>query len=136
MRKPTPRDELYAWHRNALLGVYGDDLGLSGEVPHCGWFKRRLVKGGVMVPARIWMFQPICPFTGDLTEDEALQCEVNGAFADAHHQWPWLCAHPIPEHEFLYLEATRAHCAAHEPHDPIVKSFEPVNWLTVPASRF
>lgn len=115
MRTPTPLDALYRWHRAALAGrapsAHADD-------PQCGWFKRKLVKGGVFVPARIWMYQPICAETGELIGDEALQCEVNGRYADPLDAWSWLCGNPIAEQEFRYLSARIDYAAQYEPADP------------------
>lgn len=117
MRKPTPWPELYDWHTRALLGL-GPAI---HEMPQCGWYKRKLVKGGVYVPARIWMFQEVAPETGELLSDEILQCEVNGAYADPLDAWAWLCANPITETEFRYLTARIAHALRHEPEDPFAQ---------------
>ena len=78
MRRPTPVAVLHAWHSAALRGLSPANDG----TPRCGWYKRRLVRGGVFVPARIWMVQDICPETGELLSDEVLRCEVNGIAAD------------------------------------------------------
>ena len=128
MRVPTPHGALYRWHAEALAGrnpVITDD-------PHCGWYKRKLVKGGVMVPARIWLFQPVDAVTGELTDDEAMQCEVNGGFADPVDAWPWLCANPISEAEFHYLMARVAYAARHEPDDAFGDQRHPINLNKIP----
>ena len=65
MRRPTPHDVAYAWHRDAILGVYGDGLP-THDTPQCGYFKRKLVKGGPYVPARIWLDAEIDDVTGEL----------------------------------------------------------------------
>jgi hypothetical protein len=133
---PTPRADLYRWHTNALLGVYGDPDVACTEEPQCGWFKRRLVKGGPYVPARIWMFQWADDESGDLVADEVLQCEVDGERADVNDQWPWLMSIPIAEHEFRYMEAVRLHCQVFEPCDPISNPRQKTDWLTVPLPTF
>lgn len=136
MRKPTPHEELYAWHANALLGVFGEELGLHGEEPECGWFKRRLVKGGVEVPARIWMYQPINE-EGELVADEVLQCEVDGQYADPYEAWSWLCGNPITEAEFNYMMARKDYAVHHAPHEPAANPREKVDWLRgVPTPTF
>ncbi len=132
MRRPTPPDVAYRWHRNALLGVYGDDIGMHPDDPQCGWFKRRFRRGGVFVPARIWLFSPVDIETGELCDDELFQCEVDGGFADPVQQWSYLAAHPISEAEFNYLTALRLHAERHEPDLPHADPRQPVDWLTAP----
>ena len=43
MSKPTPHAALYAWHTEAMKGVFGEFDTYFGEEPQCGWFKRKLV---------------------------------------------------------------------------------------------
>ena len=135
MSKPTPHAALYAWHTNALLGVLAEEPQAFNEDPECGWFKRRLVKGGPFVPARIWMYQPTDE-SGDLIGDEVMQCEVNGQFADPHAQWSWLCGEPITEQEFNYLTAALKWSAENAPNEPMANPRQPIDWLKVPTPPF
>lgn len=123
MRVPTPHAQLYAWHTAALRSPQP----VISSIPECGWFKRKLVKGGVFVPARIWMFQDIDPETGELLSDELLQCELNGAYADPEDAWSWICANPITEQEFRYLTARINFAACNEPHDPFATPTRPID---------
>lgn len=123
MRRPTPIAALYAWHAAALRGLRP----LNDGTPRCGWYKRRLVRGGVFVPARIWMHQDICPETGDLVSDEILRCEVNGSPADPEDAWSWISANPVTEQEFRYLAARIAFAIQHEPDDPFAVPSRPVD---------
>ncbi|MEN6302221.1 MAG: hypothetical protein ABFD96_05810 [Armatimonadia bacterium] len=136
MRIPTPRDEAYRWHTEALKGVYGDADAPHPDEPQCGWFKRTLARGGVFVPARIWLFQDVDPKTGQLLDDELLQCEVDGMRRDAYDEWSWLCRNPITEAEFDYLTALRRHAVQHEPDLPIANPRKPVDWLRAPLPQF
>ena len=103
MRQPTPPEELYRYHTAALdplvtfLPIHPD--------AQCGWYKRRIVKGGPWLPARIWMEQPIDAETGELTGDEILHCEVAGKERDADNEWMFLCTGAIPESEYRYMTA-------------------------------
>lgn len=128
MRMPTPRDQLYAWHTAALRGLQP----VIDNTPQCGWFKRKLVKGGVFVPARIWMFQDIDPETGELLSDELLQCEVNGAYADPEDAWSWISSNPITEQEFRYLSARIDFALRHEPDDPFAAPTKPIDLNATP----
>ena len=132
IRRPTSAAIAFAWHTNAIKGVYGDLSDIHDDEPCCGWFKRRLVKGGVHVAARIWLDSCVDDETGDLVADETLQCEVDGRYADAYAEWPWLCGHPISKAEYDYLVALSQHARTHEPDHPAADPRQPVDWLTAP----
>ncbi len=105
MRQPTPQSRLYAWHAAAIAG--GEGRVYENEV-ECGWFKTRWCrKGPLILPARIWMQQPIDPETGELNNPEELCCEVDGERRDPDEQWTFLCRNPIPKNEYDYLAALR-----------------------------
>lgn len=128
MRRPTPHDEAFGWW---MVAIAGGDPETTAD-PQCGFFKRRLVKGGPWVPARIWIDAEVCPETGELLSDERLQCEVNGAWADPDDAWSWICANPISEQEFKYLTALASHCAKHEPDHPAANPRKPIDHLSTP----
>lgn len=132
MRRPTPIVEIYAWHTSAITG---GEIEIHSE-PQCGWFKRRLVKHGPWVPARIWLDQEIDMDTGELLADERLLCEVLHVRSDAAEQWAWLCDNPISKAEYDYLVAAFAWSAQHAPHEPRANPKQPVNWLYVPVPTF
>ena len=128
MRRPTPVAVLHAWHSAALRGLSPANDG----TPRCGWYKRRLVRGGVFVPARIWLVQDICPETGELLSDEVLRCEVNGFSADPEEAWNWISGHPVTEQEFRYLAARIDFAIRHEPHDPFAMPSRPIDLNQTP----
>lgn len=136
MRRPTPREIAYRWHAEAVKGVYGDAEGPSPDDPQCGWYKRTLTRGGVFVPARIWLDAETDIGTGELLAPETMLCEVNGERRDPVEQWSWLCAHPITEAEFHYLTQLRNHALLHEPSLPIATPTKPVDWLNAPMPQF
>lgn len=135
LRRPTPHEIAYAWHANALLGAYGDEVIINPDEPQCGWFQRKLVKGGPMVPARIWLFFETDD-AGELVDEEVLQCEVNGERADAVEQWSYLAGHPITEQQFSYMTALSAHVREYEPSHPLADPRKPVDWLKAPLPQF
>ncbi len=128
MRKPTPMSEQLAWWNAALAG----ERPVITQDPQVGFYKRVLVKGGVMVPARLWLYQNIDRETGELVEDELLQCEVNGQYADPQDQWSWLANNPISRAEFLYLSARIEHAARHEPDDAFADPRAPIDLNRLP----
>lgn len=128
MRLPTAKAVLYDWHSRAMRG----EAPIIDGTPQCGWYKRKLVKGGVFVPARIWMFQEIDRETGELVSDELLQCEVNGAKADPEEAWSWICANPISEAEFNYLTARISYAERNEPQDPFADARKAIDMNRTP----
>lgn len=127
-RTPTPLAEVYAWHRDALAGKRP---AITYEV-HAGFYKRKLVKGGPFVPARIWLHQETDPETGELVADEVYLCEVDGKRLDAEEQWTWLCSRPITEAEFNFMSADASWCQENAPEAPQANPRAPVASRAIP----
>lgn len=134
MRQIYSDQDLLAWHRNAMRGLLAEDLPIDGNEPQVGWYKRRLVKGGPWVPARIWLVQHI--EDGCLVGDSSIQCEVNGKYADAEQEWTWLCRNPISEAEFNYLTAAIQWSRDYAPDEPMANPHQPVDWAAIPTPTF
>ncbi|ANH49066.1 hypothetical protein [Tritonibacter mobilis] len=99
IRQPSTLSQLYAWHRAA---VAGENPPRHDGDPQCGWYKRRLIKGGPWVPVRIYIDREIDPVTGELTCDERLRIEVEGLDGgDPIEHWTYLT--PISRDEFNHL---------------------------------
>lgn len=137
MRRPTPISALYAWHTERLAaGALADELAPFPNDPQCGWYKRRLIKGGPFVPARIFVKRFIDPETGDLLSDEVLCCEVNGTARDPEEEWQWLWECPISKAEFDYLTALAYHASYYEPDAPEANPRKPIDWATIKPPMF
>lgn len=95
IRQPSTAAQLYAWHRAALANP---DLPRHDGHPECGWFKRRMVRGGPWVVARIWCEREIDPETLELAGPERLRCEVDGEYVDPVQHWTHLT--PITREEY------------------------------------
>lgn len=134
IRTPTPLAVSLAWWREALAMPVYERVGIPDQ-PHAGFFQRRLVKGGPFVPARIWLHQDIGP-DGELLDDEALRCEINGEPADADEAWSYLCSAPISEAEFDYMTERGRWAAWYAPHEPAANPRRTIDWLTLPAPTF
>ena len=128
MRTPTVLRDLYSWHRQALAGLKPQ---ITHE-PQCGWFKRRLVKGGPMVPARIWLHQEIDEATGELVGDEELRCDVAGKSVDPVDAWTWICADPITHERYLFMMANAEWAKANAPDEPEADPRKAINWNKAP----
>lgn len=130
MRQPTPLAEQYAWWRHALDGC--GKIVASALEPQCGWYKRKMVSGGIHVPAKIWIDQRIDPETGELIADEVLRCEVDGREEPPLFAWPWLFANPITESEFHYMRAMAEWAREHAPDDPAARPRERLDPMQTP----
>ena len=72
----------YAWYRAKLRG---EAPPIHDSSPQCGYFKRRISRGGAFIAAAIW------------SDGSGLQCRVGDALVDVHDEWIWLAGRPIPE---------------------------------------
>jgi hypothetical protein len=125
MRQPTRASVAFRWWSEAVAA--GGRAAREINDPQCGWYRRRLVKGGPYVPARIWIVREVCPETGELLCDETLACEVNGLRRDPVAQWTFL--QPISRQEYDAL------CAAQLSSDALREGTFPIDLNTMEAPR-
>jgi hypothetical protein len=130
IRRPTPSEEQYRWWRLALVNGVRAHPPINDE-PQCGYYRRRLCKGGAYVPARIWLEQEIGD-DGELLGPEILRCEVNGQFADPQQQWSYLAKHPIPIEEYDFMRAYVQWARAYSPSDPVANPYKAIDNLQTP----
>lgn len=133
MRQPTQTSDLYAWYKAALEHKTDSTMYAPAipQEPQCGWYQRKLVRGGPWVPAVIWMDQPIDVNSGELEAPEQLFCQVGDAIADADEQWPWLCTEPIREDRWKFMQSVREWTFHYAPHEPENSPLKPYNWNTL-----
>jgi hypothetical protein len=122
IRKPT--DDLQ-WWRNALDGLKPQ---ITEDI-QCGFFKRKLVKGGVFVPVRIWKAGDR-DADGELIEDEYTCCDVDGRAANPVDHWVWCCTNPITEKEFQFLTKLSSYAKKRDPREPLHNPRKAVDPLT------
>lgn len=145
LRQPSDRVALYAWHTDALEALAEsrcdnlkdaarDHFELCPPIveaePACGWYKLRLHRDGVFVPARIYLEQRVGE-TGELLADEVLRCQIGDDMVDPVQAWPTLCSRPIPAAEYAYLVALRAWARTSAPDQPQAAETRAIDWLTV-----
>lgn len=126
MRKPTPTRELYRWWNDAIDGkrppIHEDD-------PHCGFFKRRFVRGGPWVPVEFFCDRLV--IGGELAAPETIVARVRGKIEPAERHWLSCCTHAIPHQEFAYLEELMKHSQRYEPDLPQATPHKAIDWNTV-----
>jgi len=99
----------------------------DGEIEE-GFYKTRLVRGGVFVPVRV-AYEGDRDETGELIEDERLICEVNGEARDevwARKHWPHFAGNPIPEADYRFMVDKAAWARQHEPDAPEANPYRAV----------
>lgn len=129
MRRPTPKDEVYAWWRAALDGA---KPAIDMNEPQCGFYQRNLVRGGVMVPVAIWLEQDVDELTGELRRDEQIVCIVAGKKADAWTQWTWVAQNPISEKDYNDLVSKGEYAEAYEPDSPHADPYQTIDLMRTP----
>ena len=96
----------------------------------CGFFRHRLVSGGVIGGVRIWYGPPHDPVTGEVMDRSwRWQAEFDGEPVDLDRVWPECVGRPITEAEYQALVARREWAKQHAPrsayaertrrHDPL-----------------
>lgn len=104
--------------------------------PQCGYFKRRLVRGGAWVPVKIWLDSETDPETGELVRDEIMCCDVGLHPADPDEHWTSVCAHPITKEEYTYLIRLMKYAKKHDDREPLANPRQPIDLFTVPPPEF
>lgn len=131
MRKPTPESEALKWWRQALEGVSPPPI---NEQPECGFYERRLVKGGPLVPVAIWLEQAI-DAGGYLLEPEIIRCVVNGKLDDAVNQWGYCCASPITKARYHEMRR-KIEFERDNPDSHLINPRQRIDLLTVQPPTF
>lgn len=118
-----------AWWREELV-VSGQR---PPDVPQCGYYKRKLVKGGPFVVARIWREPETHLDTGEKTGMDVLRCEVGGKLRDPYAEWVRLSMTPIKAEEYRFEVADAEHAKNWRPGDPKATPHEPIDLLKAKA---
>lgn len=131
IRIVTPVKDAFAWWREELQ-CPGQAV---PEEPQCGFYMRRLVRGGPWVPAKIWREKEFDPETGSATGREWLRCQVGERHRDPYAEWNALCQRPIERSAFNWENADFAHARLYRPDDPKANPAQPIDLLNSPVSR-
>ena len=114
---------------------------LAGEAPQitsepmAGFYKRKLVRGGTWVAARIWIAGAKDELNRPI-EDQTMHCEVDGQPRDPVDEWLWLAANPIDETEFKLLSRLGPWARQHAPNDPNADPTKAIDFMKAPIPAF
>lgn len=87
--------------------------------PQPGHYRRRLVRNGAWVPAKIWrVYGEVDKESGHKMADDVLHCLVDGRPRNPYTEWLWLAKEPIKEAEYRFMVADEIHAKEHRPDDP------------------
>ena len=107
--------------------------GFNPDAPIAGFYRMRLVSGGVFVGVRIWHGAPLDPETGEeMDRSHRWQASANGKPIDLERVWPRCAGEPINGNEYAYLTALGDWARDHAPASPFARPNQPVNLLTAP----
>lgn len=124
----------------AQLEWWEEELEVPGQpipdLPQCGYYERRLVKGGVFVPVTIWRDTEIDPITGKETGMHVLRCMVGDQEADAVHEWPKVYKNPITHEKYRFKMADLRWAKQFAPDDPHANPHKAVDFNCLPAPNF
>lgn len=135
-KHPHPLD----WHAKAL-SEYKKKLKspsyritlAAPDTPQSGWYKRKLIKDGPWVPARIWREAAIDFQTDKPSKTiENIFCTVGDAAKNPVDQWGWLLNAPISESDYNHMMKLRAWVMKHAPHEPQANPEKAIDWNRVP----
>lgn len=101
------------------------------EMPQCGFYMARLVKGGPQVPARIWR-EPELDVEGKETGRDVMRCEVGGKDRDPMAEWVRLSMNPVKRSKFNFEAADAAHAKQWRQDDPKANPAKPIAITTLP----
>lgn len=108
-------------------------MGHQVDTPTAGYYRTRLVRGGIFCPVKIWHGPPNDPETGEpLDRSWRWQCLVGGELIDLHRVWPWCGRHPIDETEYTLMLERAKWAAKYAPQSPEAQPRKPVDISTVP----
>ena len=93
--------------------------GVNADVPEAGYYRRKLVSGGVDVAIKIWYGFPYHPETGDISERRwGWHALRDGELVDVFECWPGCSGARITEDEYNFMLADAEHCRQYIPSDP------------------
>lgn len=120
---------------------------ITGDQPVAGFYKVRLVRGGPVVPVRIYWGRAIidgeeqdrgfdwrCEIDGrtdrwERDDDTDYRCRVP---LEVDRAWPWCAREPVTVAEYQFLVSHAAWAKEHQPEHPKASPRKAVDFHTLP----
>ena len=107
--------------------------GFDPDVPVAGFYRHRLVSGGMYVGIRIWFGPPKDPVTGEeLDRSPRWQAEANGAYIDLERVWPRCARDPIDQATHDHLMGLQAWAMENAPASAVANPRKRLDPLQTP----
>jgi hypothetical protein len=100
------------------------------DCPREGYYRLRLIRGGLWVGVRIWRDSGHWR-----VEVDGRQVRVEGDHIvplDVFEVWPWCCGQPISRREFDFLARRRDWARRHAPEHPAANPKVPIDLARLP----
>lgn len=104
--------------------------GIDVTTPVAGYYRCRLVSGGVKGGVRLWHGPPHDPVTGEeLDRSWRWQAEFDGEYIDLDRVWPGCAGDPITETEYRRYVSRRRWAESHAPETPYAQRNKRIDLL-------
>lgn len=103
--------------------------------PQCGYFRRKMVRGGPWVPVEIYL-KYSTDMDGDLVSPEVMVCNVNGKACDPEDQWTYVAGSPITLVEYEYLRRLSVWARTSDSNEPLADPRKKIDMMTTPIPVF
>ena len=101
--------------------------------PVAGYYRMKLISGGVLVGIKLWYGPPTDPDTGEeMDRSWRWQAHANGRYIDFDRAWPKCTGDPVDEQEYRYLSSLQEWGERHAPTSPEANPQKRIDWLTAP----
>lgn len=107
-------------------------MSLQPDVPLAGFYAMRLVRGGPLVPVKIWFGLPI--IDGEQQDRSPRWCvEIDGktTYRDElipiEKAWPWCAKEPISEADYAYMRGLTNWAVEHKQSHPAATPRRPID---------
>lgn len=100
--------------------------------PIAGFYRIRLVRGGPLCAARLWLGFGADPDGGDDRGCFMWRAMINGKETDLDRVWPYCADKGCTEAEFLYLLAVHGHAVKWHPNMPEANPRQKIDLHSLP----
>jgi len=103
------------------------------DIPVAGFYAMKLVRGGVLVPVRVWFGSSFDPADGTWCDrSHCWRACVDGEQVSIWKAWPYCSGRPISEAEYRHMRSMSAHATEHETWMPEAQPMKRIDLSSLP----
>ena len=106
------------------------------DTPQTGYYRTKLVRGGIFVAVKIWYGPPLDPedYSQTLARSWRWQALVDGELymGNVLDVWTFCAGRPVSEAEYRFMLATATHHRTHDTGHPSAEPRKPVDFNKIP----